>query len=201
MKLYYTNASKPDESQDQANKSLGGYVSDSLIPNDFFANVFSNFSLLDLSTKNSETYLLALKNTLGKNVDDVILKFTIPDDSKFVFKFAAVTPTYNSCADPEFEKIPNSTSKPMSATFNNVVSGTKYNIGDLNNTKFIGIWLRREFDEDKVVPKTCEELEEDYNNNVSESKQETISLEISWSDDQSLSVSESASNSESASQS
>ena len=97
MMLFLTGASSSLASsggtpQDDPMKSLGGYVSNSLVPNGTLNTLFDLISLKSIKNKTKETIAIALINKFDSIVTDVKLKIVsgqnnICDrESKFVYK-------------------------------------------------------------------------------------------------------------------
>lgn len=140
MNLYYTNISAEDQPQSRTDLSLGGFKSSSLVPNDSFANLFSDLSCYSVKENRDEYIGLILKNNTGSQVDDVTLYFTYPTDPQKTIEFAFVALNSNN----EIEIIPTVYSKPLIGTFEGADGiGNAVNIGNLAADAAIGIWFKR----------------------------------------------------------
>lgn len=158
MQLFYTSHVK-HATQSIASKSLGAYVSESIVPNDFFENLFSDVSQYTIQNKNyRETYLIALVNNSGEDVINVKIKFFLDADTFSKYNIAFVKPTKDPQACDIFEEITNSSALPVHATFQDVTDGSQFDISHIHKDKVLGIWLSRSFDQDKIKPKSCSEL-------------------------------------------
>lgn len=118
MMLYLTGASSSlahsgGTPQDDPMKSLGGYVSNSPVPNGALNTLFDFVSLRSIKDKTKETIGIALLNKFNKPVSDVSLKIVCSQDNVCSFKVAAVTLDENYC----MEHINNRYSQPMLADF------------------------------------------------------------------------------------
>lgn len=118
MMLYLTGAQaslkrSQDNSQTDVNKSLGGYVSSSPVPNNALNVLFDLISSYTLEKKQSETIAIALINQFDYPVKDVELKIVTNDSNEAVFKVAAVSVG----ADYQMEQIANRYQEPLNAEF------------------------------------------------------------------------------------
>lgn len=118
MMLYLTGAQaslikSQYNPQTDVNKSLGGYVSSSPVPNNALNVLFDLLSSYTLEKKQSETIAIALINQFDYPVENVELKI-IPDiNNVSMFKVAAV----NVGKDFAMEQIANRYQEPINATF------------------------------------------------------------------------------------
>lgn len=119
MMLYLTGAEASltktggDSPQSDVNKSLGGYVSSSQVPNGAINVVFDLISSYTLEKKPTETIGLALINKFDKKVKDVELKIVTDEDNIAEFKIAAVLVSN----DLAMEHISNRYEQPINAEF------------------------------------------------------------------------------------
>ena len=118
MMLYLTGAdtslTKSEVApQNDAAKSLGGYVSSSPVPNAELNILFDLISAYTLEKRKRETLGIALMNTLQQSVTNVTLKVVMGKDTLASFKIAAVT------LDPSLamEHIYNRYAEPIAAEF------------------------------------------------------------------------------------
>lgn len=121
MMLYLTGASnslvKSNEApQTDVSKSLGGYISSSIVPNGSVNSLFDMISLNTLKNKPKETMAIALINKFDKTVSDVEIKIVTKKDAIGKFKIAAV----NVSEDYLMEHIDNRYSEPIQAEFHDV---------------------------------------------------------------------------------
>lgn len=80
----------PDNPQTDANKSLGGYVSSTPVPNGAMNVLFDLISQTTLAEKPKETIALGLINKFDKAVNNVTLKMVVGNEYDASFKVAAV---------------------------------------------------------------------------------------------------------------
>lgn len=121
MMLFLTGASSSLASsggtpQDDPMKSLGGYVSNTLVPNGTLNTLFDLISLKSIKNKTKETIAIALINKFDSIVTDVKLKIVSGQNNICTFKVAAVKLDDNYC----MEYINNRYNQPMLAEFHDV---------------------------------------------------------------------------------
>ena len=100
--------------QPDVNKSLGGYVSSSPVPNGALNNVFDLISNYTLEKKIPETLAFALINKFDKPVKNVTLKIVTDEGNLATFRVAAIA------VDPTtmtMEHIANRYQQPINAQF------------------------------------------------------------------------------------
>jgi len=78
-----------------------------------------------------------------------------------------------------FEKIPNSSSKPVGTALSEI-TGDTFTIEQLTANSYIGVWFRREIIKTEVAPKSCAQLKSNYENSVEPVTSEQIGLKITW---------------------
>lgn len=199
MKFLYTNASEPNGVQTKATLSLGGYVSSSSVVNNVLNEIFGEVSLnADVNTRYR---LLAIKNTLTYTADNIQLKFYLNEDIVSQIQAALVSPAKNECDEYVFEQLPNQYSKPQYADFEIVEDGLVLNIGSLAVSEVIGIWLSRQLIKDLISAKSCAQLATEFASNTPIETEDSIQIDLLWSEPESIStsISESQSMSQSAS--
>lgn len=150
MQLLYTGASIYQGTQQDPNLSLGGYISNSVVPNNKPNNIFSDISYQAALQKRVEVRGLILQNVLGVNATDVVFGYQYPSSTpNFMIEVAFVT--INPSTPTLIEKIPNAQCSPYFATFEvanidpttDPPTNNSVDIGPLANQAMIAIWLRR----------------------------------------------------------
>ena len=101
--------------QNDAGKSLGGYVSSTPVSSGEVNALFDLISSYTLEKRKRETIALGLVNKLPQAVTNVTLKIVVDKENLATFRVAAVA-LNNSMA---MEKIANRYAEPMSAEFHN----------------------------------------------------------------------------------
>lgn len=120
MMIYLTGAQAPLTKSDWAspqsdvNKSLGGYVSSTTVPNGALNVVFDLISSYTLEKRTPETLAFALINKFDKPVKDVELKLVTDEGNLAMFKIAAVSVDSETMA---MEHIANRYEQPINAEF------------------------------------------------------------------------------------
>lgn len=161
MKYFYTGANSDGDVQTNSELSLGGHISSSPIPNDMLQNIFSEASYLSIQQNKRETKLIVLKNdSITKTATLLSLVLNANEDTLAKYKIAFVEPSDEGC----FERIIDASALPFEATFNDVVFGEVISLPDIASSKYLGIWLTREYDftSDDLKTKTCT----DYKNQL-----------------------------------
>jgi hypothetical protein len=127
-------------------KSLGGFVSSSPIPNDLIGNLFGEISAYTIENNFRETKALVIKNE-GSAATGLTTWFENLATHPFVnIEIAAVALTENVLCTPHqfsMEKITSMRGTPIGATFYTANSiGTAVSLGNLAAGAMLGIWLR-----------------------------------------------------------
>jgi hypothetical protein len=172
MKFYYTGAEIANTPQGDPSQSLGGLISNSLVPSDMFDNLFGETSITQDQEGSTETIAIMLKND-GAPISDLNAYFNLPNDS-YKFEIAAVTTLNNE----SMESIPNTFASPLVGIFseadgvaNQVMLTASMATGDV-----IGLWIRRTVEATPAV--SCDTLlADDYTppENI-----ETVELVLDW---------------------
>ncbi len=114
MVLFYTGAISPD-TPSNAFQSLGGFVSNTQIPNNIINNLFSTITKSALQSNQKETKMIVLKNTLTTPVTGLKI-WTVVTSTLFTLKIAAVSPAFDSsCNKYYFEQIQSTEESPYQA--------------------------------------------------------------------------------------
>lgn len=123
MMLYLTGAQTPltksggASPQSDVNKSLGGYISSSPVPNGALNIVFDLISAYTLEKRTPETLAFALVNKFDRPVTDVELKIVTDEGNQAQFRIAAVAVDSESMT---MEHISNRYEQPINAQFHDV---------------------------------------------------------------------------------
>src|SRR5689334_10525241 len=115
MILLYTGAESANDAQIQPERSLGGYVSSSMVANGMVNSIFSTISKTTVDKNKRDTRLIALKNTTGATLDNVQIWIERGEGSYSRVKLAAVECTTDASNNPFFELIPNPEAIPYQA--------------------------------------------------------------------------------------
>jgi hypothetical protein len=148
MILFYTGADAANAPQINAEKSLGGFVSGSPIPNGKLNNLFSSISKSAVLGNKTEIRMIALKNLTGSTVSNLsIYTNTVGKSAKL--QLAAVAPMLDSSNNPLFEQLYDNDSLPFQATLNyHEGAENAILIDTFAANQVIGIWMLREINTD-----------------------------------------------------
>lgn len=144
MVLFYSGITPNGPSN--ASQSLGGFVSNTQIPNNSIHNLFSTITRSSLQNNVVETKLIVLKNLLPAAINSLRV-WTVVESELFLLKIGVVAPVYDpTCERYYFEQILNPEQLPYQATLTQhegeVNSDT---IGTVESNSVIGIWVSRQF--------------------------------------------------------
>jgi hypothetical protein len=148
MQLFYTGAASFQAPQYDPFQSLGGYISNSPVPNNQLNNLFGDLSWQSVKQKKVCVRGLILQNTLGFDCIDVIFGYEYPSNMGASFKLEVAFVQLNQQNPTQIERIPNGEASPIFATFeeanidpaNNI--DNSIDIGSLANNAAIAVWLR-----------------------------------------------------------
>lgn len=189
MILLYTGANAPNVAQINPEKSLGGFVSSSLVPNGRLGNLFSAISKTAVIEQREEIRMIALKNTTGNPITGLVI-YTNNKNKSYFLKIAAVASGLNSKNELMFEQLMDGQSLPYQAELSqHEGNDNALDIGDIANDQVIGIWVQRELDitkypelikqENQNSPLTTDQLVAAMEAQSVE-KEEEIELIIKW---------------------
>lgn len=120
ISLLYTGSDNPNEEQMEPTKSLGGFISSTEVPNDFFSNLFGEITNNSLLENNVEHICLAIKT--NSNLENLIITANAIKQSIGRFRVAAVKGTMDNCGVFKLPKMQNIFSKPSNLKFYNFTS-------------------------------------------------------------------------------
>jgi hypothetical protein len=164
MILLYTGAEKPNFPQKDPNRSLGGYISGTTIPNSFLNNLFGKVGREDIQNKVYEVRCIALKNITPGTVENTKIYTIIPESAVTTLKFAVVQSAIDPvCNAPYFESIQNGQAMPWYADFQPYEGiDNAFILPTLASGDSVGIWMLREIADTAVVElqtdSSCAEL-------------------------------------------
>lgn len=144
MVFLYTNSKIYQGTQNNPDLSLGGLISSTIVPNTKLNNIFSDISAFGKQNLSVETKAIALKNTTGNTVNNVLLGFRYPASPIFKLEIAIVT---LDNTNQFMEAINSSGDSPYNATFYEAfISDSEdhsLSLGSMINNAVFGIWVRR----------------------------------------------------------
>lgn len=187
MKLYYTVGSAPEDVQTNPILSLGCYKSSSQVQNGTFNGLFGDISMYSIKNYGGAKYIaLVLKNTLATAVENIDIWFEYPTGCACVLQVAAVDMAVDGDGNYYMEHVPTQGSKPLYAEFEEADGEVnRINIGDLLVGGVLGIWIERDLSLEDIKNEQNAIYSVDINNPyyynaVELTKQEEISIGISW---------------------
>ena len=174
--LYYTGSEQFDTPQQEINKSLGGNISSTIIPNSQINSLFRDVSSYSKQKGTSETICIALKNISQND----LLNFTLfceLSSEDFTIEAAIALPSINECNIPVFEKLKTSEQSPYYAEFNNIVNeDNAISIAEFKKDSYLGLFLRKKIKSQGQSGNQCKAI--DYQD-ISR-QEEQFSLNFSW---------------------
>lgn len=176
--LYYTGATEYLAEQRAPQLSIGGFISNSLVPNGSPNNLFSDVSELSLAANVSVARGLAMLNQTGSDITNLRLWFTYPPDAQLLLEVAVTTVAEDECNHFFMERLPNENACPYVGNF--VEADGEANavvIGNLANSTYLGIWIKAKV---AAPSRSCDLLLENFDNEVILPKQEEIGLVLDW---------------------
>jgi hypothetical protein len=182
MILYYTGAVKNDQQQNDPSKSLGGWISSSIIPNSKLGNLFSGISDSMIQNPNTQIRVIALKNLTGETKNVTIYTDT-PEDSYSIFKLGVSQPVIDPECGPYFESLSSEDSLPyMTQVEEHEGAINGITISDFANNAYLGIFIVRELKDTvpgyKAATIPCEDIAESYGQPVQ--TEDSISIKIDY---------------------
>lgn len=174
--LYYTGAVNNESAQTDFQKSLGGYISTSIIPNSRINSLFEDESMTSKSEKKEQNICIAIKNITENDLTNFSLYCESQD---FEISAAIVLPSKDKCGDLYFEKLQTRFDKPYYGDFNNIVGElNKINAGTFEKDSFLGLFLNKKRKNSEEENQECEVL--DLNSLTEENITESINFHFSW---------------------
>lgn len=184
MKIYYTGADTFDGEQKDKDKSLGGYKSSTLIPNDVLGNFFSEISMYGLDEKLRETRALIVYNEGNDSLENLNIWFDKLTNSLGKFEVAAVGLTPDSQGEVFMEKIDNIRATPFTGTF--VEADTSANkqllSASFDSKAYLGLWIRRSLSASDKAQFDCDTMYEAYQADPQEAltTEANVDITLEW---------------------
>lgn len=186
--LYYTGAIQHNAIQEDPSKSLGGYISSSLVPNDVLNNLFGTIDYSTLVNQTKETRVIAFLNTTGGTINTFSIYTNTPIDSFSKLKVGLILNEIDeTCNIPYFEQLPNRNSTPLYVQV--IDAEGQENAIEINNVpvnNYVGIFLQREIivenndelnDDGSIKIKNCDDFYEEYKQNETGENSKKIELD------------------------
>lgn len=168
--LLYTGAIQNEAIQQDASKSLGGWVSSSQIQNNVIHNLFSKIDYNQVKNDLKPIRVVAFKNTTGSIITSLKVWIEHEATAFATYKIGLVLNSIETtCNHPYFEQIQNQYAEPFYCQLLNCE--TELNAIELTNIpidQFVGIFVQRNLiainNEDLTgATKTCENYSDEYN--------------------------------------
>lgn len=161
MKILYTGAISQDTPQNQSIKSLGGFLSNSPIPNGEVGSLFSSVSGI-IKPGFRSVRMIGIKNDELTQKTNLKIWATVSSPDLNI-TLAAMAPALDTvCNKYFFEKIDNPHSLPLQATFNNYTETDPISIASLDSQKFIGLWIKLEKSLTPITTTTTQIIQPGY---------------------------------------
>lgn len=177
FKLYYSGANSYLGIQKRPENSLGGYVSQNIVPNGQLGNLFSMISEYTIDNEKISIIGLFIKNEGLVTENDVTLYFNYPENCNVKLEVAAVIPAQDTNGGYYIESIVNGESLPYDGVFYEADGQENaVNLGNIEAGKYLGIWLKRSIL--STVKLTDQQLYDNFKEGTVLSKKEEISMII-----------------------
>ena len=174
MIFYYTGAASLDASQNLEYLSLGGFKSNTPIPNSKETSIFDEISFLGLKEGRDSTLCIMLKNETENSKNNILFWLEYPSDSECEYEVAFVLP--NSLG--QVELIESQFATPYNASFVSC-------LGEINK---INIKIKKKIKKEKnnnsieSIKNKKKKKNKDSLGNLDLSKLEEISIKMDWDD-------------------
>jgi hypothetical protein len=164
IEIYYTGAGNKIREQEDPIKSLGGFISDSLVPNDFENALFGSVS--GSKQELNDIIVLGLINTteIQNGTITILDKFNSAVD----YKGAAMAMILDTCGLYKTEKLPNRNGKPRGVQLVNIKSTNAFLTVEFDNSLPIGTLVQISDGATEVINTTTqtEDIVEELINSV-----------------------------------
>jgi len=197
MRLFYTGSETFLAEQKNINASVGGFISNVVIPNGRLENFFGEITNYTIDDNLASIIGIVLKNELSNDVEDILLHFDFDEDTFLKLEIAAVDVTEGEEGVLSIEQLRSNRDLPYFVEEFNEANGEEnaINIGDLKQGEFVGIWIKRILLEDiKEKNFDCEVLNTNFGQEPNElnalvtidpipvKKQDNVILNLNWTD-------------------
>lgn len=150
MLLFYTGPDQAGGVQKLPEKSLGGFVSSSIVPNSQFNNLFPKLSKSEVDRESQIIRVIALKNLTGATITGITIYPVLPVGSYIEISMGVAQPFLDGCGNENYEQV-SEDSLPYMTTLNIYSQGTPLVFSQpLLANKSIGLFITRSINEDNV---------------------------------------------------
>jgi hypothetical protein len=155
MKIYYTTTAGTGETQKDNYLSLGGYRSGTQVPNNRLNNLFGDITPTTIKNYQQPMYIaLIVENDTASAIADIMFHFeygTGDDTPDSKYEIAAIDLATDTDGELYMENVQDIYTQPYTGTFSEADGASNaVNIGDISANGYIGIWIRRTIDKDKI---------------------------------------------------
>lgn len=193
--FYYTGASGFLKDQTDSSKSLGGYISDSIVGNQVTGNIFGDISALTRSTNKIEYRVVAIKNTGDVTATNVQLDIIYPQNTDVSasdnqpdylniisssLKVGYLVPSVDACGDLTSEQLPTIYSKPNTVTLQDA-STAPLILPNIAAGSYICLYFSRTLNPAFLQPLNNQFLVDVLNGVATLQTQEDFDLQLHWS--------------------
>lgn len=187
LKLFYTNAPVFDGPQTDKDKSLGGLISSTEIPNGLIGNLFGDLSIFTIQQNKKEIRAFVIKNTAGTTKTGLKAWFTYPEqdsiatnDCTFEIGYGAVEA--DDCGNLGIEQLTSIYATPYNVTLHTGAEGEEnaLDLPDLTSGSYLGIFIRRTLNSALQQPATDDQLLAILDGTTVLPTQEDIQLTFAW---------------------
>ena len=182
MKIFYTGADTFDAEQKDKDKSLGGYKSSTLTPNDLGGNLFGDVSMYTLDEKLRETRALIFLNDSGSPLVNLSIHFDVLTGSVGTFEVAAVGLTPNAAGEVFMESIDNIRATPFVGTFVEAdgIANKQLLSASFEDDSYIGLWIRRTITDADKAQFDCDTLNTNFLAGTPQVVDGNVDIVLSW---------------------
>ena len=157
--LHYTGAETPNATQKEPRNSLGGYISNTIVPNATIASLFPDISSYTKNKNATDTICIAIKNVSDGVLKDFSMYCELHTE-EIIIDVAVVNPGFDKCGNLFFEKIDTTQHTPYYAEFHNITGvDNKINIGDFNPGEYKAIFIRRFINKNNTASNSCQAID------------------------------------------
>lgn len=157
IEIYYTGSLSFNEEQKDKDKSLGGFLSSTKVPNDILSNLFGDISLYTLEERLRETRAIILFNNSEYPIIDLESWIDIPEGTLGKYSISTVNIEPDSQGEVYMESITNVRGAPFNSNFHQLQGeDSKLLLSEeLPPGGFMGVWLRREITDSDLESISC----------------------------------------------
>lgn len=183
LNILYTGADAALAGQGESNKSLGGYISNTPIPNNFIGNLFPTISQLSQQEAREEVRVIAVQNNSGAAFTSFEIYIDLGDEetNEAEWEIGMQAAYLDDCGDLIVETIPNPYASPINVTMQDAVGyNNKLTLPNLEDQAYVGIFIQRKIPKVVIDEEADEALADAYDEGTATITEESISLVLSY---------------------